>query len=183
MGVSELPNGKQSTKASISRQTALFLAPFAWFVVIPLAHGVVPWAISLLAPHHGWAMGRPGIWNWLGLVPILAGVAGLIWIFVLGFAKAAELPERIELDWSPKLLLMRGPYSFTRNPMYIAELALWFGWTVLFGSVANLIAFLVLCAVINFVVRREERDLERQFGETYCQYKAAVPRWLGRIQH
>lgn len=183
MSVSEVPDGKLSAKASISRRMALLLAPFAWLVVIPLGHGVIPWAISMLTPHYGWTANRPGIWNWLGLIPVVAGVAGLIWVFVLGFAQAAELPERIALDWSPKLLLMRGPYAFTRNPMYIAELALWFGWAIFFGSAAVLIAFVVLCVVINFIVRREERDLERQFGETYCQYKVVIPRWLGRTRH
>jgi len=93
------------------------------------------------------------------------------------------MPERIELNWSPKLLLIRGPYAFTRNPMYVAEMALWFGWAVFFGSIAVLIGFVVLCVLVNIVVRREERDLEMQFGETYCQYKAAIPRWLGRTQH
>ncbi len=183
MKTSELPDEKSSTRVTISRRMALILAPLAWLVAIPLGHGVVPWAISLLTPHYGWTPNRPGIWNLLGLIPVVAGAAGLIWVFVLGLAQAAELPERIGLDWSPKLLMKRGPYVFTRNPMYVAELAIWFGWAIFFGSAAVLIAFVALCAVINLIVRREERDLELQFGETYCQYKSTAPRWLGRSHH
>src|SRR5262249_1364413 len=107
---------------------------------------------------------------------------GLIWILVLGFARTSELPERVELNWSPKFLLMSGPYAFTRNPMYVAELALWFGWTILFGSIGVLIGFIVLCVVVNYVVRREERAMEAQFGEVYHQYKVKVPRWFGKIR-
>ena len=183
MNTSKVPDGKSSTGVSIPRWLALVLAPFAWFIAIPFAHGVAPWAISLLTPRSGWTAGRPGVCNLSGLIPVVVGTVGLIWIFVLGFAHAAEMPERIELNWSPKLLLTRGPYAYTRNPMYVAEQALWFGWAIFFGSVAILIGFVVLCVLVNIVVRREERDLEMQFGETYCQYKASIPRWLGRTRH
>ena len=46
---------------------------------MPLAHGVLPWALSWLAPRYGWTAGYPGSWNWLGLIPIAAGTAVLIW--------------------------------------------------------------------------------------------------------
>jgi protein-S-isoprenylcysteine O-methyltransferase Ste14 len=36
----------------------------------------------------------------------------------------------------------------------------------------------VLIILQRGVVEREEVYLERQFGETYRQYKAGVPRWL-----
>lgn len=53
-------------------------------------------------------------------------------------------PARVKLEWTPTYLLRNGPYAFTRNPMYVAELALWFGWALLYGSVAVLIGFLFL---------------------------------------
>jgi len=83
-------------------------------------------------------------------------------------------PERVELEWTPKYLLMRGPYVFTRNPMYVAELALWLGWALFYGSVPVFVGFVVLGVVMNFVaVPREERALEARFGEAYLQYKNA----------
>ncbi|MDP9222410.1 MAG: isoprenylcysteine carboxylmethyltransferase family protein [Actinomycetota bacterium] len=178
---SEVAGAKPPTRFGIARSMALTLACLVWWVAIPLAHGVIPWAISSVTPRYGWTHGQPGVWNLLGLIPVVVGTAGLIWIMVLGFAHASEVPERVELDWRPKLLLMRGPYAFTRNPMYVAELGLWLGWAVFFGSVAVLIGFVALCAVVNLVVRREERDLEARFGEAYRQYRAAVPRWLGKV--
>jgi protein-S-isoprenylcysteine O-methyltransferase Ste14 len=75
-----------------------------------------------------------------------------------------------------------GPYAYTRNPMYIAELALWLGSAILFGSLVILLGFVVLTGVIILVVPWEERGLETQFGETYRQYQARVSRWLGRIR-
>jgi protein-S-isoprenylcysteine O-methyltransferase Ste14 len=78
---------------------------------------------------------------------------------------------------------MRGPYRLTRNPMYVAELGLWLGWAILFGSLPVLIGFLVLSSVVTFVfVPHEERTLEAAFGQTYLQYKSRVPRWFRKIK-
>ncbi len=163
------------------RWMALSVALFFWVVGVPLVHGVLPWAISLLTPRYGWVEGRPGIWNLLGLIPVVFGTACLIWIMVLHFA---QTPERVEIERTPQYLLKRGPYAFTRNPMYLAELALWLGWALLYGSVAAFIAFLVMWPMMNFIaVPREERALEVRFGETYRQYRNRVPRWLGRTRH
>jgi protein-S-isoprenylcysteine O-methyltransferase Ste14 len=120
------------------------------------------------------------MWNLLGLIPIIIGTACLVWIMVLHVART---PEQVKLEWTPIYLLRSGPYACTRNPMYVAELALWFGWALFYGNVAVLIGFLFLWMVMNFrVVPREERALEARFGDTYLQYKNRVPRWLGRTQ-
>jgi protein-S-isoprenylcysteine O-methyltransferase Ste14 len=177
-----VPDRQQSNGLSLPRWIAPILGLFVWLVAIPLGHGVLPWAISLLTPRYGWVTGHPGGWNLLGLVPVVVGIALLIWIMVLGLAHTSELPERVGLDWTPKFLLRRGPCSFSRNPMYVAELGLWLGWAIFFGSAAVLGGFIVLCVVVNFVVRREERDLAAQFPEVCLEYKRTVPRWLGKTQ-
>jgi protein-S-isoprenylcysteine O-methyltransferase Ste14 len=155
---------------------------FVWLVGVPLAHVVLPWALSWLAPRDGWTAGFPGTWNWLGLIPIAAGTAVLIWDFASGVARAQELPERMQSLVAPPFLMTTGPYAYTRNPMYVAEPALWLGWATLFGSLAVLLGLVVLTVVIILVLPWEERGLERQFGNTYRHYQARVPRWLGRTR-
>ena len=79
----------------------------------------------------------------------------------------------------PLLVAMRGPYQFTRNPMYVAELGLWLGSAIFFGSPGVLIGLLVLWSVVTFIILpREERSLEVAFGQTYLQYKSRVPPWF-----
>jgi protein-S-isoprenylcysteine O-methyltransferase Ste14 len=124
----------------------------------------------------GWTGAEPGFWNWLGLIPVGAGTILLLWLLLLGIAQA---PRRAKLGVTSSVLLTSGPYRFTRNPMYVAELALWLGWTLFFGSIGVLIGFGVLLATVYFVlVPLEERGLESAFGDVYLQYKDRVPRWF-----
>ena len=152
-------------KAGIPRHLAFVLFP-PLFVV---AHGVLPWAISRLGARYGWTDGNPAVWNLLGLVPVAAGVMALVWLTVNGLAHYAEVPERVELSWEPKILMTRGPYAYSRHPMYLAELALWLGWAVLYGSIIVLAGLVALCVVVNILALREERALEAKFGEAYYQ--------------
>ena len=178
--VPNIPNEKPSSKVSLPRWLALGLGFFAWLVAIPLAHCGLPLVISRFAPHYGWTSGSPGYWNFLGLIPVVFGIVCLAWIMVLGFV---QTPEKVELEWNSPFLLKQGPYAITRNPMYVAELGLWLGWACFYGSIPVLIGFLILCAVVNFVILpREERALEARFGESFRQYKREVPRWLGKIR-
>jgi protein-S-isoprenylcysteine O-methyltransferase Ste14 len=168
---------KPSNGTSIPRWAALILAPFVWFVAIPLVHGVAPWAISSFTPRYGWAQGHPGTWNLLGVIPLALGATLLIWVLVAGMV---QTPKKVKLRLTPSFLMLRGPYAFTRNPMYVAEVGLWLGWAIFFGSIGVLVAAVVLSGVVNFaVVPREERGLEAIFGQSYLQYKSRTPRWLG----
>jgi protein-S-isoprenylcysteine O-methyltransferase Ste14 len=179
MSVPETSDASPPRKAGIPRRLALVLSALVWLVGIPLAHGVAPWALSLLGPWYGWADGSPAAWNLLGLVPAAVGVVVLIWLTVVGYAQIAQVPERVELNWEPKILMTGGPYAYSRHPMYLAELGLWLGWAVLYGSLIVLAGFVVLCGVVSTLAPREERALEAKFGEAYRQYRASVPRWLG----
>jgi protein-S-isoprenylcysteine O-methyltransferase Ste14 len=76
-------------------------------------------------------------------------------------------------------LVVVGPYQFTRNPIYIGFVLVYFGLAIILTSVWVLVLLIpVLIILQRGVVEREEAYLERQFGETYRKYQARVPRWL-----
>ncbi len=75
-------------------------------------------------------------------------------------------------------LVVRGPFRFSRNPIYLSMVSLLIG----VGIWVNSLWFIGLAAsavVLLFwgVISREERYLERMFGEEYLTYKRRVRRW------
>src|SRR5215207_236252 len=171
MSTSNIPNSGQPKKAkSLPSWQAYPLALIVWWVL--------PWAISLLTPHYGWGAGRPGLWNLLGLIPVLIGTIGLIWGVAV---HSAQSPEGIEWELDKSYLLRRGMYAFSRHPMYLSELTLLFGWVIFYGSVSLLIALVIWYLFFNYcAMPNEERILEAHFGEAYLAYKSKVPRWFGK---
>jgi protein-S-isoprenylcysteine O-methyltransferase Ste14 len=170
MSTSKTP--KNDRAKTIPRWVAYGLFGIVW--------GLMPWSLSLIPPRYGWAAGHPGIWNLTGLIPLTVGIAGSLWTLGLHSAESAG-----RLDWEPdkNYLITRGAYTFSRNPMYLFELTLIFGWALFYGSIAVFIAFLAWWAFFQFVqVPQEERTIEAHFGEAYRRYKSRVPRWFGRIR-
>ncbi len=157
-----------------------WITPIFYVVLFLLVHVAVPWGLSLVSIRHGWVDGRPGPWNLLALILVVAGIACTIWMIALHFLAS---PHAF-LELRPtQTLLTPGPYAFSRNPMYLFELTFWFGWALFYGSITVLIGFLLWFAMFNLViVPWEERDLEARFGETYLEYKRTVPRWIGKIR-
>jgi protein-S-isoprenylcysteine O-methyltransferase Ste14 len=176
MNPAEVPNRERSKRAHFPR----WLTPIYFALVLPLVLVVAPWGLSLLSPRYGWEAGHPGLLNLLSLILIVTGIACVIWIIVLHCVQA---PEGWDLERTPRYLLIRGPYKFSRNPSYLSLLVIFFGWMLFYGSVAVFVAFVVAWAVLNHVaVPTEERDLEARFGEGYRQYKNTVRRWLGKTR-
>src|SRR5574341_1145374 len=127
----------------------------------------------------GWPA-PPGPWNLLGLIPVILGNIGLFWGIL---AHSAQTPRRIDFQLDKPYLLTDGLYRVSRNPMYVAELILMFGWVIFYGSVALLIAWVVWWASFNFyVIPQEERVMEALYGDAYREYKSKVPRWFGKVR-
>jgi protein-S-isoprenylcysteine O-methyltransferase Ste14 len=72
-----------------------------------------------------------------------------------------------------------GPYRYTRNPIYLGFVLLYFGLAVMLTSEWMLVLLVpVLMILQRGVVLREEAYLSEKFGEAYRKYQARVPRWL-----
>ena len=77
------------------------------------------------------------------------------------------------------VLVVRGPYRLTRNPMYLGLLCVYIALALWFGVVWALILVpLVVLAVQRLAIAKEERYLEQKFGDAYRQYRAHVRRWI-----
>ncbi len=103
----------------------------------------------------------------LGLVLILVGIGGRLWATLyIGGRKSA-------------MVVSTGPYSITRNPLYLFSSIAAAGVGAQTGSYVVACLSMVLCAaVFHLVARREERHLSATLGGEYLSYLQRVPRFL-----
>src|SRR5262245_33614778 len=95
-------------------------------IMLPLVHAAAPWVFSRLGPRFGWRDNFPGPWNLLGLFPVAAGFAVILWCVRVHFAAAPRgwLMESTPHYPTPSYLLTHGPYAYSRNPIYLGALLL-----------------------------------------------------------
>ena len=107
---------------------------------------------------------------------LLAAALGLV-IACGRLFKRAGTPVR---PTSPvTAIVQRGPYRFSRNPMYLGMALGLAGLGIVLGSYCIAAAALVFLAVVHHtVVLPEERYLERLHGEVFRRYKQQVRRWI-----
>ena len=76
-------------------------------------------------------------------------------------------------------LIITGPYRISRNPMYVALVTALLAFGLLLASFWFMISAALLALVLDhFVIRSEESELSKVFGEQYSAYTRRVRRWL-----
>jgi protein-S-isoprenylcysteine O-methyltransferase Ste14 len=112
----------------------------------------------------------------LGLALFLIGVAIYLWCAWDFAVQGLGTPAPID---APRLLVVKGLYRFTRNPMYVGVSAMILGQAIYYGSFSVVVYLLAIVLAFNLFVRfYEEPTLRRPFGEQYDDYCRRVPRWL-----
>jgi protein-S-isoprenylcysteine O-methyltransferase Ste14 len=133
---------------------------------------VIGYALDRLKPA---SLGMGGARILLGWVLGGAGFALAASAIVL-FRRAGTSPVPIQPTTA---LVVRGPYRFTRNPMYLGLATLYAGVALIVDSLWPLLVLPVVLVVIRWlVIAREEAYLERKFGDAYRAYTTRVRRWL-----
>lgn len=76
-------------------------------------------------------------------------------------------------------LATSGPYAFTRNPLYLGSFLIGLGFTIAAGRwILGLIFAVLFLGIYVPVMRVESATLAELFGESYRQYRNAVPLFL-----
>jgi protein-S-isoprenylcysteine O-methyltransferase Ste14 len=110
-----------------------------------------------------------------GLLILLVGVGIIVSARIL-FQRTGQSP----IPWKPSpTLILKGPYRFTRNPMYLGITLFELGFGVAVNNLwISLFAVPALLTVHFIAVLPEERYLSEKFGESYKVYLAKVRRYL-----
>ena len=107
----------------------------------------------------------------------------LIGLGLAGFAWALEAIWRQRTTVNPykaaSNLVTRGPFHYSRNPIYVSDWFVYAGAMLLLKTAwPLLLAPLVFLVMRYMVIAHEETHLEARFGAEYSDYKARVRRWL-----
>lgn len=85
----------------------------------------------------------------------------------------------LNTDGRSEALVTRGPYRFSRNPVYVALATMYVGVMVILGIPWSLLALpLLLIYTQTMVIAREEAFLRQVFGSEFSDYCSHVRRWL-----
>ncbi len=97
----------------------------------------------------------------------------------LAFRTMRRAGTNVDPSQPATILVVEGPFKLTRNPLYLSLALLYSGITILVNTLwAALLLPAILVVMRKGVIDREERYLERKFGEQYLRYKANVRRWI-----
>ena len=132
---------------------------------------MLPFASAWLASA---PLAEPGSWVELpfriaGWSLFLAGAAFRFWatLYIGGRKGHAVVAE--------------GPYSITRNPLYLGTLLMAIGTVALLGSLTMMVGLAIAAAAYLLVtIPSEERRLADKLGEAYREYVQRVPRFWPR---
>lgn len=123
---------------------------------------------------------------WIGR-PLDDILFALGWLLVAGFvaidisairalskAGTTVLPTR-----AAEALVTKGPFAFSRNPIYLGNTMLMTG----IGFIAGSLWFLLLAFIAGFLTQKlaiepEEKNLAHRFGKQYRDYQKKVRRWF-----
>jgi protein-S-isoprenylcysteine O-methyltransferase Ste14 len=105
------------------------------------------------------------------IIGLLIGIAGVQGLRAFGTNISTDLPATA--------LVVDGIYRWSRNPLYLAMTLAYVGLAIAAGSAWAIMLLIPLLVVMNIgVISREERYLEREFGDAYRAYNSRVRRWL-----
>lgn len=122
---------------------------------------------------------------WPGLNDLPARVVGVgfgaggVILLVAAILTLRRHGTTVQPNVGATTLVTTGPFSFFRNPIYLADVLILFGVAEITTNIWFVIGALVFGLLVTwFAILPEERHLERRFGQAYLDYKAKTRRWL-----
>ena len=151
------------------------LKTLIWSVFVPgTATVLVPYL--LLSSRIELFSAKLGEFRLVGLPLILLGVLIYLWCAWDFTFTGKGTPAPFDPQ---KEVVVRGPYRYVRNPMYVGVALALLGEAILFESTSLLIyAALLVLHFHLWVVCYEEPTLHKKFGKKYEQYCRTVSRWV-----
>lgn len=102
-----------------------------------------------------------------------------IFIFA-GFWLLSEAWRVLYAAQKTHTLAISGPYARIRHPQYVGFVVIMFGFLLQWPTLITLVMFPVLVAVYAKLGKREEAQMQAEFGDAYRSYLAQTPAYIPR---
>ncbi|MEX0828581.1 MAG: isoprenylcysteine carboxylmethyltransferase family protein [Haliea sp.] len=161
------PTPDETPRAEQDHAQVKFPPPLIFVLLILLSLGLdYLWPLG---------MGIPETFQPIGIAVTLFGVT----VVILINSQFKHNSTAIE-PWKPTTtLITHGFYRWSRNPIYLGFCLFNIGIGVAMNSLWIVLSFLPGAILVYYIaIAREEKYLERRFGEEYLAYKRQVRRWL-----
>jgi protein-S-isoprenylcysteine O-methyltransferase Ste14 len=151
-------------------------------ILLPVWIGMWAAAAIITAPWRGVTLYQ-NKWMWIPGIALLC--AGVILYKVshhhFSLAQLGGLPEVLH-GHSQQHLVTTGIRARVRHPVYLAHLCEMLAWSVGTGLAVcwALTAFAIATGAI--MIKMEDRELEKRFGEEYRKYRSAVPALVPKVK-
>lgn len=110
-----------------------------------------------------------------GIALVVIGAAIIAW----GAKTMRAAGTNIDPGQPAVALVTTGPFRWSRNPLYLANIIIYIGTTLVVDALWPFVLLVPLVALLEWgVIRREERYLSRIFGGPYDAYRSRVRRWI-----
>lgn len=173
--------------------------PLFWFMVHPRAHKwrkkerspfrvLVPawltmWVgVGMITGHWNDVLLYSRYWTWIPAVILFA--VGLFLYARSGahfsWAQLGGLPE-MRPDHQDDRLITTGIRARVRHPVYLAHLCEMLAWSTGTGLLVCWVLTAFAIATGAVMIRMEDNELEKRFGEEYGLYRRSVPAVMPRI--
>jgi protein-S-isoprenylcysteine O-methyltransferase Ste14 len=106
-------------------------------------------------------------WLWTGLALFIIGLAVLVAASLSVAGTPADKP------------FTSGVYRFSRHPMYLSMFIVYLGVSLAAASWLFFLITIITFFLQRYQAKKEERQCCEQLGDTYREYLAKTPRWLG----
>lgn len=168
----EMATPPQSHQDAAARRRPFLHMPVPWVFLMAYLMGV---CLQILAPLDAGSSLRIAA-QIGGAALFISGAAIAGWSLVL-FRRGGRTTTTPG-DASTRLVT-KGPFGFTRNPMYLGLVLAYLGEEGLLTQVWPLLFLALTVGYVNwFVIPLEEASLEQGFGDRYRRYCAGVRRWI-----
>jgi protein-S-isoprenylcysteine O-methyltransferase Ste14 len=169
-----MPFRRRGEWASRGAFAAFLVALFTEMYGLPLTvYIIAPFLVSV--PGSGEWLWAGHLFGWPGILigtPILITGGALIAIGWKALHRAVSMDEGLVTD---------GVYGVVRHPQYLGLILLTLGWLVHWPTIVGAVMWPLLVLLYYRLASREEKYLERRFGEDFHNYRNEVSMLLPHL--